>query len=131
MSHYDDHLNYWVHYDTRPNHHERPNDLSEACGKPLTVQITSVRPLASVEDDDDSGDLKEGTCEMCERELLLTFHHLIPKDVHATYLKKRLPRGIEGEPTRGFLNTYGSMICRKCHNMVRGQQLRLSHEIIM
>ncbi|CAK0838982.1 unnamed protein product [Prorocentrum cordatum] len=58
---------------------------------------------------------------MCCRSMLLTFHHLIPKDVHPTYLGKRLPRGVEAPcacPTRAFLNTYGLMICRPCHNTV-------------
>lgn len=87
-------------------------------GKPQTVTLQDLRPLAAIADDEDAGDLKDGKCEMCEREMKLTFHHLIPKDTHPTYLKKRLPRGIEGEPTRGFLNGYGLMICRKCHNMV-------------
>mmetsp|Transcript_136269 Transcript_136269/g.240285 ORF Transcript_136269/g.240285 Transcript_136269/m.240285 type:complete len:428 (+) Transcript_136269:37-1320(+) len=87
-------------------------------GRPLTVKASDLCPLKNVSDDDDGQGLKEGTCEMCERQMPLTFHHLIPKDTHPTYLKKRLPRGIEGEPTRGFLNSYGLMICRKCHNMV-------------
>lgn len=52
------------------------------------------------------------------------------EDKHPTFLGKRLPNGIEGEPTRCFLslgaassgdgarNTYGVMICRQCHNTV-------------
>jgi len=87
-------------------------------GRPMEVAQADVRYLEDVVDDEDVGDLKEGDCEMCERAMLLTFHHLIPKDKHPTYMGKRLPRGIEGEPTRHFLNRYGLMICRQCHSTV-------------
>eukprot|EP00933_Yihiella_yeosuensis_P052383 TRINITY_DN50447_c0_g1_i1.p1 TRINITY_DN50447_c0_g1~~TRINITY_DN50447_c0_g1_i1.p1 ORF type:complete len:450 (-),score=113.08 TRINITY_DN50447_c0_g1_i1:91-1389(-) len=86
-------------------------------GKPMTAALSDIRALEDVIDED-AGEGKEGECEMCKRAMFLTFHHLIPKDVHPTYLGKRLPRGIEGEPTRGFLNTYGLMICRHCHSTV-------------
>mmetsp|Transcript_40997 Transcript_40997/g.118701 ORF Transcript_40997/g.118701 Transcript_40997/m.118701 type:complete len:304 (+) Transcript_40997:96-1007(+) len=72
--------------------------------------------------DDDSDDIHQpvrlGECEMCSRQRRLSFHHLIPKDVHPTYLKKRLPAGVSGEPTRSFLNSYGTMLCRQCHSYV-------------
>ncbi|MGY8770338.1 MAG: hypothetical protein ACKVH8_18135 [Pirellulales bacterium] len=51
--------------------------------------------------------LKSGTCVFCEREALLTFHHLIPKKVHRrkffkkNYSKDELQAGID--------------ICRLCH----------------
>ncbi|CAE8714559.1 unnamed protein product, partial [Polarella glacialis] len=86
-------------------------------GKPQQVQSDDVRAMEDVADDGE-GELQEGDCEMCKRSVLLTFHHLIPKDKHPTYLGRRLPKGIEGEPTRGFLNSYGLMICRPCHNTV-------------
>ncbi|CAE7569757.1 yisB [Symbiodinium sp. CCMP2456] len=84
-------------------------------GKPQEANQEEVRALTEVADEGDAG---EGECEMCERDLKLTFHHLIPKDKHPTYLGKRLPNGVEGEPTRSFLNSYGLMICRQCHNTV-------------
>lgn len=84
-------------------------------GKPQEAKQEEVRALTEVADEGDAG---EGECEMCERDLKLTFHHLIPKDKHPTYLGKRLPNGVEGEPTRSFLNSYGLMICRQCHNTV-------------
>mmetsp|Transcript_71158 Transcript_71158/g.230305 ORF Transcript_71158/g.230305 Transcript_71158/m.230305 type:complete len:416 (-) Transcript_71158:80-1327(-) len=88
-------------------------------GKPQKAPASDIRTMDIVVDDEGSEEnLQEGECEICHRRLLLTFHHLIPKDTHPTYLKKRLPRGIEGEPTRHFLNTYGTMVCRKCHSMV-------------
>eukprot|EP00439_Symbiodinium_sp_Y106_P024258 s2210_g2.t4 len=86
-------------------------------GKPQEAKQDEVRALTDVADEGD-GIAGEGECEMCERDLKLTFHHLIPKDKHPTYLGKRLPNGVEGEPSRSFLNSYGLMICRQCHNTV-------------
>merc|ERR1740121_298980 len=88
-------------------------------GKPQETIAANIRLMEDIVDDEDTEEaLAEGQCEMCARQMLLTFHHLIPKDVHPTYLKKRLPAGIEGEPTRHFLNTHGAMLCRKCHSFV-------------
>eukprot|EP00927_Polykrikos_kofoidii_P050476 TRINITY_DN44392_c0_g1_i1.p1 TRINITY_DN44392_c0_g1~~TRINITY_DN44392_c0_g1_i1.p1 ORF type:complete len:438 (+),score=90.84 TRINITY_DN44392_c0_g1_i1:25-1314(+) len=86
-------------------------------GKPHAVASSDVRGIADVVDDD-AGELEEGSCEMCKRLTFLTFHHLIPKDTHRKYVGKRLPPGVEGEPTRCFLNRHGTMICRSCHSMV-------------
>ena len=76
--------------------------------------------------DDDGAESKVGCCELCGREeLTLTFHHLIPKEVHGRFLGKGLPpgieeaaaaQGLEPKPTREFLNSYGSMLCRFCHS---------------
>lgn len=90
-------------------------------GKPQITPTSNIRAMEVVIDDDGAEDAlsqRDGNCEMCGRYMPLTFHHLIPKDTHPTYLKKRLPTGIEGEPTRAFLNTYGTMICRQCHSYV-------------
>jgi len=87
-------------------------------GKPQETVAANIRLMDLVVDDGAEDTVQEGKCEMCGQERLLTFHHLIPKDVHPTYLKKRLPPGINGEPTRGFLNTYGTMICKHCHSFV-------------
>lgn len=73
----------------------------------------------TVEDDD-------GTCDMCERYIRRTFHHLIPKETHGKYLKKkRLPANIvesvDGTgPTvsRFWLNSHGVMVCRNCHSAI-------------
>eukprot|EP00448_Togula_jolla_P022916 CAMPEP_0170583338 /NCGR_PEP_ID=MMETSP0224-20130122/8077_1 /TAXON_ID=285029 /ORGANISM="Togula jolla, Strain CCCM 725" /LENGTH=416 /DNA_ID=CAMNT_0010906649 /DNA_START=50 /DNA_END=1297 /DNA_ORIENTATION=+ len=86
-------------------------------GKPQLVNASQVRTLEDVVDED-AGEGAEGDCEICRRRLFLTFHHLIPKDTHSRYLGKRLPPGIVGEPTRHFLNSHGTMICRQCHNTV-------------
>merc|ERR1712217_276669 len=88
-------------------------------GKPQETLAANIRPMETVVDDEGAEEsLQEGKCEMCGRQKLLTFHHLIPKDVHPTYLKKRLPPGIDGEPTRSFLNSYGTMVCRQCHSFI-------------
>merc|ERR1712014_29706 len=78
--------------------------------------------------DDDGAESKVGCCELCGREeLTLTFHHLIPKEVHGRFLGKGLPpgieeaaaaQGLEPKPTREFLNSYVSMLCRFCHSTV-------------
>jgi len=86
-------------------------------GKPQIVEKTVLRAMEDVVDED-AGEMKDGQCEMCERHKLLTFHHLVPKHTHSKYLGKRLPAGLDGEPTRHWLNTHGTMICRRCHSMV-------------
>lgn len=49
-----------------------------------------------------------GTCVLCERELSLSFHHLIPKKMHRrTYFRKHFTKE---ELARGI------NICRKCHD---------------
>merc|ERR1719487_543777 len=91
-------------------------------GKPQDTLATNIRRQDTVVDDEGTEELhQEGDCELCGRHLLLTFHHLIPKDTHPTYLGKQSQLasvGIEGEPTRGFLNTYGTMVCSQCHSHI-------------
>jgi hypothetical protein len=70
----------------------------------------------------------DGTCELCERDVRRTFHHLIPKETHNRYLKKKtLPEnitaianeiGIDASMSRVWLNTYGTMLCSSCHSAV-------------
>jgi hypothetical protein len=48
-------------------------------------------------------------CEMCEREKDLTFHHLIPKQVHSKNWCKKMFTKLE-------MKTRGIMICRDCHS---------------
>ena len=50
-------------------------------------------------------------CEICEKDLPLTFHHLIPKKCHSNkWFRKRY--------TREEMNTRGIHVCRKCHNYI-------------
>lgn len=53
--------------------------------------------------------VEEGCCEMCERPVQLTKHHLIPKETHTRMMK----RGVEKEVLNRTIN-----ICRACHNAV-------------
>lgn len=91
-------------------------------GKPQDTLAANIRRQDAIVDDEGTEDArKEGDCEMCGRRLWLTFHHLIPKDTHPTYMNKPAQLasvGIEGEPSRGFLNTYGTMVCGQCHSYV-------------
>ncbi|KAH3762046.1 hypothetical protein Pelo_6106 [Pelomyxa schiedti] len=67
------------------------------------------------DDDDDDEDeeegeiLGEGECELCEREMPLTKHHVIPRQVHERYVKKGWKKKVLNQ---------GIMICRPCHNAV-------------
>lgn len=54
-----------------------------------------------------------GLCEMCERPMNLTAHHLTPRVTHSRYLKQGY--------TREFLNTC-IMICRPCHSKVHSTE---------
>ena len=48
-----------------------------------------------------------GRCELCGREAVLTFHHLIPRTLHTNkWFKKRYSRE---EMARGM------RVCRQCH----------------
>ena len=49
-------------------------------------------------------------CQLCERQVSLTFHHLIPRKLHRrTHFKKNYSREELHE---------GIMICRRCHKGV-------------
>ena len=48
------------------------------------------------DDEDDDGEyIGEGECELCEREIKLTRHHLIPKSTWSTFKKKKIPAAVE------------------------------------
>jgi len=51
-----------------------------------------------------------GRCELCQREARLSFHHLVPRKLHANkWFKKRFTRD---EMLRGI------DLCRECHSAV-------------
>ena len=60
--------------------------------------------------EDESEDLRDGECELCEREIPITRHHVNPKMVH-TWAEKML-----GRSKKELHSTIG--ICRPCHNAV-------------
>ena len=62
---------------------------------------------------------RKDECELCYREMPLTFHHLIPKEVHARYVGKKLPTLLtKDEPTKEFLSSHGTLVCRPCHSAI-------------
>ncbi|KXZ47559.1 hypothetical protein GPECTOR_34g718 [Gonium pectorale] len=65
--------------------------------------------VAELEGSEDDEQANIGGCAMCGRQMPLTFHHLIPRDVHDKYKKKGL--GTEQ------LNA-GIDICRPCHSAI-------------
>ncbi|KAG1774565.1 hypothetical protein EV702DRAFT_1122875 [Suillus placidus] len=51
-------------------------------------------------------------CEICEREVRLTCHHLIPRSTHAKVLKKK-GRQMHPESMINFV----AWLCRPCHSL--------------
>ena len=51
------------------------------------------------------------TCQLCDRERPLTFHHLIPKKTHKrTYVRNRF--------TKQEMQARGIYLCKDCHRVV-------------
>lgn len=54
--------------------------------------------------------MKQGTCPLCQREMALTFHHLIPRAMHRrNYFRKHYSRTELAQ---------GVDMCRPCHSAV-------------
>lgn len=54
---------------------------------------------------------RQKTCDFCERERPLTFHHLVPKKVHKkSILLKKF--------TKEDMQTMGLMLCSDCHKTI-------------
>jgi len=79
-----------------------------------TEEIDSEQ--GEVDADDEEENEKErivldmGCCVLCEREMALTLHHLIPREVHYWYLKHEGKSKVE-------LHS-GIMVCRDCHSAI-------------
>ena len=56
----------------------------QQCSRDKVVAMTDV--AGDEEEDEDMG---EGVCELCQRNMKMSFHHLIPKETHKRYLKKK------------------------------------------
>lgn len=73
---------------------------------------------------EDEGLSEEGTCATCYRELKLTFHHLIPKEVHHVWVGKKPPFAYlrDHQDTRLLtkltLGSHGILVCRPCHSAI-------------
>ncbi|KAJ0405663.1 hypothetical protein ATCC90586_004466 [Pythium insidiosum] len=81
-------------------------------GKKQLVELEDVVLDEDIADDDGAGD-GPAVCEMCERPMRLTFHHLTPRVTHAKYLKLGY--------SREYLNA-GVMICRPCHSKIHSTE---------
>ncbi|KAK3275285.1 hypothetical protein CYMTET_16573 [Cymbomonas tetramitiformis] len=87
----------------------------------------------------DGADAGHGICQICEREMPLTFHHLVPKQMHPRLIENNLKGCPELQQLyllhdvdhdmetkdkyrqgglRIFLGSHGTLICRPCHSMV-------------
>ena len=73
-------------------------------GKPLQE---ALKANAQSEEEDA---LPSGSCEMCERTMPLTVHHLYPREVQ----KKLLKRGLITDADK----LAKAQICRQCHNTI-------------
>ncbi|KAG2495405.1 hypothetical protein HYH03_006354 [Edaphochlamys debaryana] len=82
--------------------------LHRHLGEALEAAAAAAAGGSGGSDDEEEGPI--GGCALCERQMPLTFHHLIPKDVHSRYKK------------RGLLSTEqlstGVDICRACHSAI-------------
>lgn len=81
-------------------------------------------------DGDDDEDVDDGACELCERVVNRTFHHLVPKETHNRYLGRgSLPANLTHEDgvrgavcTRAWLNVHGIKVCRTCHSSIHSAE---------
>ncbi|KAF4040168.1 HNH endonuclease domain-containing protein [Phytophthora infestans] len=97
------------------------DDESTGDNRPIEVEVEFIefgkkqiaREDEVVLDEDVAGreDAEDmtGLCEMCERPMNLTAHHVIPRVTHSKYLRQGY--------TKEFLNTC-IMICRQCHSKI-------------
>src|SRR5690606_29581839 len=54
---------------------------------------------------------KSDNCELCEREMELTFHHLIPRKMHDRQVIKK-------QFDKFYLIDYGCWVCEDCHRQI-------------
>ncbi|KZS88521.1 hypothetical protein SISNIDRAFT_470132 [Sistotremastrum niveocremeum HHB9708] len=85
-----------------PNHDDSAQDFVRHVLKAYIPQACAPPPVWT------STRTKE--CEICEREIKLTYHHLIPKSTHEKVKK----RGWHPEDQLGSV----AWLCRPCHNVV-------------
>ncbi len=97
----------------------------------LLIIASVLEAYASYQPEQDADDVSSSpaksrgvldNCELCERLMPLTEHHLIPRTLHATYARK-------GHRTLDWLRSRANiaLLCRQCHNAVHQQ---LDHEAL-
>ena len=92
-----------------PDEYLEDEDFEELVHDLTAEEYDRIEEEKSKEEAENGDLLENGQCEMCERTLPLTRHHLIPRRMHKRYKKKGY--------TTEFLNTC-AMICRACHSCV-------------
>lgn len=107
-------------------------DMEEIHEVAQTLSLLTNTSTDDTGDEDDADGARvvddDGCCELCDREIRRTFHHLVPKETHNRYLKRsRLPANLEAyvtpdgnraECTRSWLGGHGIMICGACHGSI-------------
>mmetsp|Transcript_46009 Transcript_46009/g.59105 ORF Transcript_46009/g.59105 Transcript_46009/m.59105 type:complete len:201 (+) Transcript_46009:33-635(+) len=91
----------------------------------LSSMIELITKTAIEGEINEVDEIDDGTCDLCERLVNRTFHHLVPKETHNRYLRKgKLPTNLEdqGECTRHWLNSHGLMVCGPCHNAIHNAE---------
>ena len=78
-------------------------------GKEQRTPVEHYRGSDEIVEDEDEELPVEGSCELCQRFLKLTRHHLRPREVHSKYRRMGY--------SKDELNTCAD-ICRACHNVV-------------
>ena len=85
-------------------------DLQEHLQKIRLGNFADYGVNVDEQDDDDGAYVEDGCCVMCEREMKLTRHHLIPRMKHRKFLKRQ-------QYSKEHLNKV-ILICRVCHDAV-------------
>jgi hypothetical protein len=100
----------------------RPSTLRLVADAPESNDANAASSKGKSADDDGEEHVDLGLCEMCERELPLTRHHLIPKETHDRYVKQGFQRS--------FLLHHVIEICRPCHSSVHtfADGMTLAHD---
>lgn len=86
---------------------EPDDDVQVVC-----TALQQGRDLQSALDrgQDSSEELPAGACQLCERTMPLTDHHLFPRQIQKKYLKRGLMQGDD--------RTRVLRCCRQCHNTI-------------
>ncbi|GAX14748.1 hypothetical protein FisN_11Hu292 [Fistulifera solaris] len=77
----------------RKVHESEPNDDDDDSSQ--SEEVEEEEFIAKSEDDDTAAYLGEGECELCERSMRLTRHHLVPRCTWSR-LEPRMLRALEG-----------------------------------
>jgi hypothetical protein len=91
----------------------------------ITKRAAGVEEEGLYDGESDEEEIDDGTCELCERFVSRSFHHLVPKETHNRYLSKgSLPVNLVsiGELSRVWLNKHGVMVCRTCHGTIHNAE---------